>query len=255
MQPHQYTILDVFAERKYGGNQLAVVEDAQDLSSQKMQLIAREMNFAETTFILSKEQRKGGYDVRIFTTSKELPFAGHPSLGTAFVIQQDIVARKVRQVILNLKYGPVPVEFDYQNGKPSTLWLNVKNPRFGKLVSPRTIAGLMGIDRNDVDGRFPPQVVSIGIPFVIAPLRTLKALKRVRPSVDEFDKAGIREILLFCPESRDPDNDLAVRFFSRTYDIHEDSATGSANAGLAAYLVKHRYFGKSKIDVRVEQGH
>src|SRR5215831_4398936 len=200
LRTHNYTILDVFAERKYGGNQLAVVDDAGDLSSQKVQLIAREMGFSETTFILSKEQRKGGYDVRIFTTSKELPFAGHPSLGTAFVIQEDIVARKVRQVILNLKYGQVPVEFDYQNGKPTNLWLNVKNPKIGKLVSPDTIALLLGINRDDVDQRFPAQTVTIGIPFVIAPLRNLKALKRVRPNVDEFDKAGITELLLFSPE-------------------------------------------------------
>lgn len=254
MKSHSYSIVDVFAERKYAGNQLAVVRGAGDLSSRTMQRIAREMNFSETTFILSDQTRKGGYDVRIFTTTQELPFAGHPTIGTAFIIQKEVVKKRIRQLVLSLKYGPVTVTFDYLKGKPSVIWLNVKDPKFGRVISRDTIARMMGVDRNDVDERFPAQMITIGFPFIVAPLKNLGVLKRVRPNAEELQKAGMSEILLFSPEPREPNNDLSVRFFSKAFNIVEDPATGSANCGLAAYLVKHKYFGKKRINIRVDQG-
>ena len=247
--------MDVFAEKKYAGNQLAVIRQAGDLSSSTMQRIAREMNFSETTFILSDQTRKGGYDVRIFTTTQELPFAGHPTIGTAFIIQKEIVKKRIRQLVLNLKYGPVPVTFDYVKGKPSVIWLNVKGPKFGREFSRDTIARMIGVDRNEVDERFPAQLVTIGFPFIVAPVKSLNALKSVHPNADELQRAGLGEILLFSPEPRERGNDLSVRFFSKAYNVVEDPATGSANCGLAAYLLKHNYFGKKKINIRVDQGH
>ena len=146
MRAHSYSIVDVFAEKKYAGNQLAVIRDAGDLSTSTMQKIAREMNFSETTFILSDQTRRGGYDVRIFTTTQELPFAGHPTIGTAFIIQKQIVEKRIRELVLNLKYGPVRVTFDYLKGKPSVIWLNVKGPKFGREFSRDAIARLMKVD-------------------------------------------------------------------------------------------------------------
>lgn len=247
--------MDVFAEKKYAGNQLAVVREAGDLSSHTMQRIAREMNFSETTFILSDETQRGGYDVRIFTTTQELPFAGHPTIGTAFIIQKEIVKKRIGRLVLNLKYGPVPVTFDYVKGKPSVIWLNVKGPKFGRVVSRDTIARMIQVDQNEVDERFPAQLVTIGFSFMVAPLKSLRALKHVHPNVDEFQKSGVGGILLFSPEPRERNNDLSVRFFAKAYGIVEDPATGSANCGLAAYLLKHNYFGKKRINIRVDQGH
>jgi len=109
MEKLTFYIVDVFAEKKYSGNQLAVFKNAKALSDNEMQRIAKEMNYSETTFILSEEKRNSGYDVRIFTPEKEVPFAGHPTLGTAYVIQREIIKKPVEKIILNLKIGQIPV--------------------------------------------------------------------------------------------------------------------------------------------------
>ena len=119
-------IVDVFAEEKYAGNQLAVVRYGRDLSDVTMQKIAREVNFSETTFITSDQEHDGGYDVRIFTPKEEIPFAGHPTLGTAYVIRKEIVTRPVDQVLLNLKVGQIPVSFSSED----ILWMKQKEPTF-----------------------------------------------------------------------------------------------------------------------------
>ena len=121
-----FFIVDVFAEKKYAGNQLGVFPRAAGLSEVQMQKLAKEMNYSETTFILSPEPRGGGYDVRIFTPDKEIPFAGHPTLGTAFIIGQKIIGQPVDQVVLNLKVGQIPVTFTYGEDEPENLWMQQK---------------------------------------------------------------------------------------------------------------------------------
>jgi trans-2,3-dihydro-3-hydroxyanthranilate isomerase len=126
-----FSFVDVFAEDKYAGNPLAVVRPAKGLETEAMQKIAREFNFSETAFILGGRASRGGFDVRIFTPARELPFAGHPTLGTAFVIQQDLIKEPVPKVVLNLKVGPIPVTFSYRGRKPDVLWMRQIAPRFG----------------------------------------------------------------------------------------------------------------------------
>src|SRR4030066_1325045 len=117
-----FYIVDVFAEEKFAGNQLAVFRGGAKLSAQTMQKIAREMHFSETTFIMSEEKRNGGYDVLIFTPSMEVPFAGHPTLGTAHIIRNEIATDAPTEVVLNLKVGPIPVTFEKK--KKSTIgWM------------------------------------------------------------------------------------------------------------------------------------
>ena len=140
---HVFYIVDVFAEEKYAGNQLGVFRNANDLSDKDMQKIAKEMNYSETTFILADEERDGGFDVRIFTPEEELPFAGHPTLGTAFVIQQEIMKKPVEKIILNLKVGKIPVTFSYDVGK-----LKPGQHSFG--IDARDAAGKQGWDTVDV---------------------------------------------------------------------------------------------------------
>ena len=113
MAAHRFYIVDVFAEEKLAGNQLAVVLDAADLTGAEMRRIANEMSYSETTFIMSGEQRDGGYDVRIFTPVREVPFAGHPTLGTAYVLQREVTGRPVETVVLNLEVGQIPVQIHY----------------------------------------------------------------------------------------------------------------------------------------------
>ena len=256
---HAFYIVDVFAEEKYEGNQLAVFRNAGDISDAKMQRIAKEMNYSETTFILADRERNGGYDVRIFTPEEELPFAGHPTLGTAFVIQQEIIKGPVDKIILNLKVGQIPVTFSYAENRPDILWMKQKPPVFGKEVERELLARSLNLEGNAVDERFPVQEVSTGIPFLIVPLKSLVHLKKAKVDFEKFMRlVGSIEAkapLIFCPEAREGKNDLSVRVFVDYYGIPEDPATGSANGCLAGYLTKHRYFGQNRIDVRVEQGH
>jgi len=254
-----FNIVDVFAEGKYAGNQLAVVRDAKALSVSEMQKIAREMHFSETTFVLSDKKRRGGYDVRIFTPEEEVPFAGHPTLGTAYVILQEIIKKQVNKVILNLKVGQIPVTITYVNGQLDVLWMRQKQPTFGNIYDTRTIAEVMNLDPSDIDPAFPIQEVSTGIADIIVPLRTLSAVKRARTNRDKYfqlvKNTEAKSILIFSPETYHKQNHLNVRVFADYYGIPEDPATGSANGCLAAYLVKHRYFGQNQINIRVEQGY
>ncbi len=249
-----FYIVDVFAETKYSGNQLAVFRNAAGLSTKEMQTIAREMNFSETTFILSDEPRAGGYDVRIFTPGSEVPFAGHPTLGTAYVIQREIVGAPLEQVVLNLKAGPIPVSF----GTKGILWMTQNEPEFGRVLAGEQLAQVLGLDADDFDGRFPIQEVSTGLPHILVPLVGLEALRRIRVDLGRYyrlvEKNWAKAILAFCPGGYDEGQDLGVRMFADYYGVPEDPATGSGNGCLAGYLVKHRYFGRERIDIRTGQG-
>jgi trans-2,3-dihydro-3-hydroxyanthranilate isomerase len=254
-----FYIVDVFAEEKYAGNQLAVVRGVKELSDTEMQRIAKEMNYSETTFILSDEKQDGGYDVRIFTPEREVPFAGHPALGTAYVIQHEIVKKAINTIVLNLKVGQIPVTLSYSEGHVNILWMKQLQPTFRQTFDARSISQVLNLNAREIDSRFPVQEVSTGIPFIIVPLKTLGALKRARISRDKYydliKNTHAKAILIFCPETYNNENDLNVRVFADYYGIPEDPATGSANGCLAGYLVKHRYFGKDRINIRVEQGY
>jgi trans-2,3-dihydro-3-hydroxyanthranilate isomerase len=259
MKNQVFYIVDVFAEKKYAGNQLAVVTEAKSIADSDMQKIAKEMNYSETTFILSEKTRNGGYDVRIFTPENELPFAGHPTLGTAYVIQQEIIKEPVDTVVLNLKVGQIPVTILYHGKDPDMLWMKQINPTFGRSVQAKVISLVLSIDEKDIDERFPIQEVSTGTPTLIVPLRNLEAVKKSKIDKDQYydlvNKIEAKGILIFSPETYHEENDLKVRFFADYYGVPEDPATGSANGCLAGYLAKHRYFGNEQIETRVEQGY
>jgi trans-2,3-dihydro-3-hydroxyanthranilate isomerase len=259
MAKYQFYIVDVFAEEKYAGNQLAIVRDAVGISDSQMLQITKEMNYSETTFILSDQPREGGYDVRIFTPAAEVPFAGHPTLGTAFVIQREIMKEPAETVILNLKVGQIPVSFSHSDGRPDVLWMRQIEPVFGRTIVSTDISEVLSLDGGDIEERFPIEEVSTGMFFVIVPLKTLDAVKRAKVATDKYfqliENLQAKAILVFCPQTYNHDNDLNVRVFCDFVGIPEDPATGSGNGCLAAYLVKHRYFAKDQIDIRVEQGY
>ena len=256
-----FYIVDVFAVEKYTGNQLAVFtgDGVGELSDTEMQRIAKEMNYSETTFIPSKEMREGGYDVRIFTPEQELPFAGHPTLGTAYIIQQELIKNPVDKVNLNLKVGQIPVTLHYAGESVEWLWMQQKTPTFGQGFSPDKIASVLNLDVSEIDSRFPIEEVSTGVPFIIVPLKTMEAIKRIKVNKDKYfdliEKTQAKAILVFCPETYSPENNLNVRMFADYLGVPEDPATGSANGCLAGYLVEYSYFGSEPINIRVEQGY
>ena len=248
-----FSIVDVFAEKKYAGNQLAVVRGAAGLPDEALQEIALEMNYSETTFLLSEEERDGGYDVRIFTPGGEIPFAGHPTLGTAYVIRYQVLDEPVERLVLNLKAGKIPVTFG------EVLRMRQLPPTFGPTLDPARMARLLNLEEDDLDDRHPVQEVSTGLPAIIVPLKSLEALKRCRVDRDRYFEL-VREtegenVYVFCSEAHEAGNDLAARMFAEGHGVTEDPATGSAAGCLAGYLVKHRYSGSDTVDVRVEQGY
>ena len=254
MKKLTFYIVDVFAEEKFAGNQLAVFRGGAKLTTEQMQAIAREMHFSETTFIMSEAQRKGGYDVRIFTPAVEVPFAGHPTLGTAHIICSEIATDAPEEVVLNLKVGQISVTFDNDIS-----WMKQVNPEFGGNIDVEAVAEVLGLRRSEIDERFPVQQVSTGLPHIIVPLQKLDSLKRARVLLDKYydliKNTWAKPILIFCPESHTGISDISVRMFADYYGVPEDPATGSGNGCLAAYLVKNRYWGESKINIRAEQGY
>lgn len=259
MDAREFHIVDVFAEQKYAGNQLAVFRNAGELSGGTMQKLAKEMGFSETTFILSDAEREGGYDVRIFTPIAEVPFAGHPTLGTAYVIRHEILRRPVPRVNLNLQIGQIPVTFEPQADGGDIVWMTPKEAVFGETFQPQDLAKLLTVDAGDIDSDFPIQSVSTGLPFVLLPLRSLEAVRRAGVVKDRWldwvkDRPA-KMVFVFCRETIDPAHHIHARMFADYYGVAEDPATGSANSCFAAYLVQHRYFGTDKIDIRVEQGY
>ncbi|MBD3274983.1 MAG: PhzF family phenazine biosynthesis isomerase, partial [Candidatus Marinimicrobia bacterium] len=146
MKDLSFYIVDVFAEEKFAGNQLAVFLNTAGLSGDEMQRLAREMHYSETTFIDSAEERNGGYNVRIFTPEEEVPFAGHPTIGTAFVINKYVRQMPAEKILLNLEIGQIPVDIEKDSG---IYWMTQKEPEFGEIFSTETAAKILSLDEND----------------------------------------------------------------------------------------------------------
>jgi len=250
-----FYIVDVFAEAKLEGNQLAVVLDNEGWSTEKMQRFTREMNFSETTFITGVDLEKRVFKVRIFTPVGELPFAGHPTLGTAYVAAKELLKKDVPVLTLDLKAGMIPVTFQMASDGQPLLWMKQLDPEFGAIHRAEDIAPMLSLTPSDIDTHFPIQEVSTGVWFYMIPLKTREALKKIKLDAERLKSFSVDKKakwpLLFCPEPENMGNDLKVRMVN---DWAEDPATGSANGCLAGYLVRYRYFGSPKINIRVEQG-
>ncbi|KYH23916.1 hypothetical protein HAPAU_39950 [Halalkalicoccus paucihalophilus] len=251
-------IVDVFAQKKYAGNQLAVVHEASNLSTDEMLAFTRETNFSEATFIESADTTVGEYDVRIFDPAEEIPFAGHPTLGTAFVIREYLTDDRPDQLALNLGVGEIPVWVEADDDD-ELYWMKQIQPSFEEELTPELIADVLGLDQIDIDDSYPIRVVSTGLPTVIVSLTSLDAVQRAETQLDSYyndliDPLGNVNLLVFAPETYD-DNDLNVRVFADCGGVPEDPATGSSNGCLAAYLVQYDYFDADEIEVTVEQGY
>lgn len=223
------SIVDVFAEEALAGNQLAVVRDCAMLDDHTMQAIAREMNFSETTFVI--REGRGEADVRIFTPDGELPFAGHPTVGTAWLLCEG-----QGPYALNLAAGRVPVTFEGGIG-----WMTPPPVRLGDGLSESLAAALVGLDTGQLDPGFPPRFAEVGPQFVLIGLKDLAALKAAQLDAMLHQRClaeglGVQCVFLFTAQAYAADADYACRMFFAAGGVREDPATGSANTAFAAYL-------------------
>lgn len=256
---HRFHLVDVFAEKPYAGNQLAVFHDTSDLTAEEMLTLTREMNHSESAFIESTTPSGERYDVRIFDPVEELAFAGHPALGTAFVIREFVRDDSPDELTLSLGIGDISITVEADDAG-ETYWVHQVPPSFGATLTPSVAAEMLGLDVSDVDSRYPVELVSTGLPTLVVPLRSLDALRRAETQSQPYEETLIEpygnvNLLGFAPETRGDDAALSVRVFADAGGVPEDPATGSSNGCLAGYLVTHRYFGSNGIDLSVEQGH
>jgi trans-2,3-dihydro-3-hydroxyanthranilate isomerase len=236
----RFVQLDVFTSRPLEGNQLAVVSDARGLSDDEMQKLARETNLSETTFILPREEaveRVEGHRVRIFTVNEELPFAGHPTLGTAWYLRQNSTED---EIVLDLKVGKVPVRFEARDGR---LFGEMRQaePQFGRMHPHADVAKVLGIPVGELDGDLPIQTVSTGMPFTMVPFLSLSTLQKLNVSWAQMAPylatVGNPAFFYFvCRETVDPKATLHARMI---FYNGEDPATGSAAGCCTAWAVKY----------------
>jgi len=258
--PHRFHIVDVFAEERYAGNPLAVVRDAADLDTATMQRVALEFGFSETTFAVSDPRAsEPGVRVRIFTPAEELPFAGHPTLGTAWVIREHLAAGHPAAVPLALGVGRVPVAFEAE-GEHEVAWLEAPPIRLGKTIEPARIAPPLGLSSADVAADLPVQHVSAGVEFVLVPLASRAAVAKARLAPSAFAPLATEgfptALYWFAREAETRGHELCARmqWFASTdaaRAVREDPATGSATACLGAYLIAHR---GADVALRIAQG-
>jgi len=246
--------LDVFTSRPLEGNSLAVFPDGRGLSDDEMQALAREMNLSETTFILPREssvERERGMRVRIFTVQEELPFAGHPTLGTAFQLRGSTGATAIT---LELNVGKVPVSFEEQKGQPVFGEMTQIDPQLGERHDREAVVRASGLRDGDIDPSLPIQTISTGVPFTVVPLRGLEIMRDLhvdlKSSAEYLENSGGKFFYFVTRETEDP----AARLHARMMFYNgEDPATGSAAGCAAAWMVAHGV-AQPEERVLIEQG-
>ncbi|MEK6322129.1 MAG: PhzF family phenazine biosynthesis protein [Acidobacteriota bacterium] len=248
MNSKQFVIADVFTDVRFGGNQLAVFTDGSGLDAATMQKIASEMNYSETTFLFPP-QREGDYRVRIFTPASELPFAGHPLVGSAYVI----VAERMKQwsepltsVILEAGVGPIHVEVRTEGGRPGRTTMTQPLPVVrGSYSNVAALAKALSLDASRIEQTgLPVETIFNGIAVMVVPVGTRADVENLRPDSRALahisNDAGAATVLVFARETVLPTSTVHCRVFAPAEGVAEDAATGSANGPLGLYLVRHK---------------
>ena len=263
MRRANYFLVDVFTETKHGGNQLAVFPDAQGIPEELMLPIANEFNLSETTFVLPPADKKNDFKVRIFTPVEELPVAGHPTIGTAFIMARRIPfdeSASEFEMRLEEKAGLIPVNLQIKDSVPTRVTMTQPTPSFSPQIGTRQLwAELLNLAEEDIDDQSPIQTVSCGVPYLIIPVKTLEAVRNIDFRLDVWKR--VRQamdpgfVYAYTLETVD-NHDVHGRMFAPDTGILEDAATGSANGPLGAYLVKHGIIANGRMTSMVsEQGY
>lgn len=252
-----YTV-DVFTNQVFGGNPLAVFPEAEGLTAIQMQQIAREFNLSETVFVLRPQNPEATHRLRIFTPQTELPFAGHPTLGTAYVIGR---LSSMSSVIFEEGVGLIRVEIERKNGSPVyTELASTSMPEYGpKPPETGQLAQLLGLDIQDIGiDNYQPAAVSGGVPFLFVPLRNLEAINKARLNRQVWEEIlssyWAPQIYLFTWETINSEVDLHARMFAPGLGIEEDPATGSAAVALGGYLAMNNSTLQGTQQWQIEQG-
>lgn len=252
MREYRFIQVDVFTDRPFGGNPLAVFPEAEGLSTEEMQCLAREMNLSETTFVLPPQAPEADFKVRIFTPAKELPFAGHPVVGTHWVLAhlgRVILQEPVTQVHFELGVGVLPATLHVTAGQVERVVMTQDRPTFHAVLEDVThLAAGLGLSAEAItETGLPVQVVSTGVPQMMVPVRSLdevKALDAGQLNIAALNQAchavGTECVMVFTFETERPESTVHVRMFAPLLGVPEDPATGSANGALGAYLVHHK---------------
>jgi len=265
-RPYDFIQVDVFTQTPLAGNPLAIFPDAHGLSDAEMQALAREMNLSETTFILPRDagtEAREGKKVRIFTVETELPFAGHPTLGTAlYLYASESNQTKPAEISLDLKVGKIPVRFTANLGNAGGDRvdgrvfgeMHQRNPEFGAPFSRSDVARVIGVPVNEIHSKWPIQPVSTGFTFTIVPFRNRQTLSDLtfgyNQAAEFLRKTGANLFYFLCPERRDGQLEAGARMF---FYGGEDPATGSAAGCAASWMVEHGV-AKSDEQVVIRQG-
>jgi len=260
---YRFVQVDVFTQDIFGGNPLAVYPNAEGLHREEMQRIAREMNLSETTFVFPPKSSEADFKVRIFTPQREIPFAGHPVIGTCFVLgdQGRIGPKEGKRVIrLELGLGVFPVEVVFLGGEPVLVKMEQRSPEFmGAYAEVELLARLLSLPLEKLDLlKGPAEVVSTGLPFLIIPLTSQKALSQAKINLSILETVAQElDTALVAPFTMEGMgvNRIRARVFAPLHGVPEDPATGSAGGCLSAYLVKHGLIKKEPLTtVEIEQG-
>lgn len=252
---YRYLHYDVFTDQLFGGNQLAVFLDGRGLAASAMQAVANEMNFSETTFVLPPEQHGTDFRLRIFTPASEMPMAGHPTIGSAFALARAGVLEPSRTgFVFGLGLGPTPVSLTWHGSDLAFACMTQLLPTFSEpIANPAGAAGALGLPQAAVAGTgLPVQVVSCGVPYLIIPLATRRAVDNAASNfeaIDTFFRAeGVAAsgVFLFSHERGSDKATVYSRMFAPELGVAEDPATGSASGPLGCYLVRHKVVAPDK---------
>lgn len=255
MQELNYHLVDVFTNVAFGGNQLAVFTNPPPLSTQTMQAIAKELNLSESTFVYPPKDANNDFHVRIFTPAQELPMAGHPTVGTAYVLAKlGILGAIERQKVIIFEEGVGPIQVTINadaDGQPTVIQMRQPMPQFGDIIDRQLIADLFTLSLADVSPNSPAQVVTTGTPFLIVPIQSLEAIGKIKVRLDIWEDhlkgTSAEKLFVFTPETQYETSTVHSRMFAPSLGIREDPATGSASGPLGAYLVKYGIVNKGHI--------
>lgn len=261
MPEFKYVTLDVFTDRLFGGNQLAVFPDATGIPESALLAITREFNYSETTFCYPPSDPAHTARVRIFTPGEEVPFAGHPTVGTAIVLHaRGANSGKEATVVLGEGVGPVPVKVKPDAKAPFAQFSVAKLPEIGSHVPTRnTLADILSLDVDDiVGGTSAPQAISCGLAFIMVGVKSLKALAQARVRLDRWEEtlknSSARDLFLFAPDEKSGPQAFRARCFVPGFGVPEDPATGSANAAFAGFLAARAHDRDGTLNWTVTQG-